>query len=119
MRLYCAAMGGIRRVLQWAWIEASCRAAGTVLIAPPPHGAGDRRLRGWAAGVRTEPAGQVRWSPASCAPALCPAMDGPLFVFDRGGGESLVQRREVPGAGHRHPVVAAEVADLAFDAALL
>ncbi|HEY5213440.1 MAG TPA: hypothetical protein VIJ38_10530 [Acidobacteriaceae bacterium] len=45
-------------------------------------------------------------------------MDGPLFVFDRGGGESLVQRREVPGAGHRHPVVAAEVADLAFDAAL-
>jgi hypothetical protein len=49
---------------------------------------------------------------------LCPAMNGPLFVFDRGGGKPLVQLREVPGAGHRHPVVAAEVADLPFDTAL-
>src|ERR1700730_4105089 len=45
-------------------------------------------------------------------------MNDPLFVFDRGGGKQSVQLRQVPGAGHRHPVVAAEVADLAFNAAL-
>ena len=33
MRLYCAAMVGMRKVLQCAWIEASCMEAGTVLIA--------------------------------------------------------------------------------------
>src|SRR5277367_5373957 len=45
-------------------------------------------------------------------------MDDPLFIFDRGSDESFVQLREVLGVRHWHPVVAAEVANLTFDAAL-
>ena len=46
-------------------------------------------------------------------------MDGPLFIFDRGSGSrSFNSAKFVERPRHRHPVVAAEVADLAFYAAL-
>ena len=40
------------------------------------------------------------------------------FILATGGQQLRVELREVPRLRHRHPVVAPEVAGLAFDAAL-
>ena len=47
------------------------------------------------------------------APSTLPAALATVTLC--GSGELLVQLRQVTGTGHRHPVVTAEVSDLAFD----